>query len=56
MNESNLVQKFIELVQEIASTAATGEIVVRFERGAPISIRKTSDQRFQPEIERRNSS
>lgn len=53
MHESTLIRKFTELVAEVASEGMRGEITVRFERGAPVSIRKVSDQRLQAEVERR---
>jgi hypothetical protein len=56
MGESNLIKQFIALVQEAASEAMSGEITVTFQHGAPTGIRKISNEKLQPEIERRNSS
>jgi len=53
MGESNLIKQFIALVQEAASEAMSGENAVTFKHGAPISIRKVSNEKLQPEIERR---
>jgi hypothetical protein len=53
LDESTLIKKFTELVVEAASEAMSGEIAVRFERGAPVSIRKISSEKLQPDVERR---